>query len=272
MLARAKVNLCLHVTGQRNDGMHLLDSIVVFPEVGDVITARPADSLSLEITGPFAQGLRVEPDNLILQAARLLSNKGAALTLEKNLPLASGIGGGSSDAATSLRLLSEIWNAPIPRLSTLTNLGADVPVCMHQVPTRMQGIGDVLSPLPSLPSYWVVLVNSGNAVETGAVFRKMKTKQNPPIMNIPDTFSDTSAFFDFLKTQRNDMQEVAQEISPSISKILMSLESTESCALPRMSGSGGTCFGLYHTEVAARAAAASIRQNNPTWWVVAAKG
>ena len=169
-LARAKVNLCLHVTGRREDGMHLLDSIVVFPHVGDTLEASEAGKLTLEIDGPFGGGLDVGDGNLVLRAARILGDKGATLRLRKNLPVASGIGGGSADAAASIRLLSDMWNVNAPSLESLIDLGADVPVCMAQVPTRMSGIGENLVALPALPKFWIVLCNAGQGVETGAVF------------------------------------------------------------------------------------------------------
>lgn len=271
MLARAKVNLCLHITGQRADGLHLLDSIVVFPEVGDVITATPAETLSLTIDGPFGDNLSSGTGNLITQAARLLSDKGAALTLQKNLPLASGIGGGSSDAAATIRLLTDMWGLARPDITALAKLGADVPVCMDQRPVRMQGIGEVLIPLQSLPDFWVVLVNSGQGVETGPVFGAMEHRNNPEISNIPPNFSTLEMFIDFLAAQRNDMQAAATKICPVIADVLTAI-STTNCPLARMSGSGGTCFGLYENADAAQNAATAIKDLHPEWWVVAAKG
>lgn len=268
-LARAKVNLCLHVTGQRDDGLHLLDSLVVFPDVGDVLRVAPADTLTLDIDGPFAGDLK--GDNLVLQAARLLSDRGAAIGLEKNLPVASGIGGGSADAAAALRVLSNLWGIAIPAGDTLSGLGADVPVCMKQHPVRMQGIGDILTPLPPLPAFWIVLVNSGEGVNTGAVFQTMETRQNPPISTLRKAFPDCASLFAYLGQQRNDMQGAASRMSPVINTVLAQLSATPGCALARMSGSGGTCFGLYRTQDAAEAAAKAIQSAQPDWWVAAAR-
>lgn len=269
-LARAKVNLCLHVTGQRQDGLHLLDSIVVFPAVGDTLEAMPADTLTLNIDGPFGQDLSVGADNLVLRAARLLGDKGATLRLHKNLPVASGIGGGSADAAACIRLLSDMWGVELPPLEVLAELGADVPVCIAQSSVRMSGIGEVLTPLP-LPEFWMVLANTGQEVETGAVFKAMQKRDHAGIGDIPDGFSTAESLFDFLATQRNDMQSAAINICPSISEVRAALSTTQNCSLARMSGSGGTCFGLYASEESAKRAAQKMQDDHPDWWVVAAK-
>ncbi len=269
-LARAKVNLCLHITGRRDDGMHLLDSIVVFPNVGDVLEVKSADDLTLKIDGPFGAGLDAGANNLVMQAARLLTNNGAALRLQKNLPLASGIGGGSADAAACIRLLSRLRRTKFPPMSQLIQLGADVPVCMDQTPKRMSGIGQELVSIPPLPEFWVVLVNAGHGVETGAVFKAMEVHDNRSILNIPASFKTQQGLFDFLRAQRNDMQEVAVNISPAIADVMAKISATKNCALTRMSGSGGTCFGLFATKREASAAASQIQHNQPDWWVVAA--
>lgn len=270
-LARAKVNLCLHVTGRRADGMHLLDSIVVFPDVGDVLKAETADKLSLAIDGPFGANLDAGTDNLVIRTAQMLSSKGAKLNLHKNLPVAAGIGGGSADAAACIRLFSKIWDMDTPPLDRLVELGADVPVCLMQVPVQMSGFGDILTPLPPLPRFWIVLVNSGQGVETSAVFKAMKSRDNATISNLPDSFPTPKVLFDFLRAQRNDMQASAINICPEITDVLKALEFTTNCELARMSGSGGTCFGLYETEEDALAASLEIRASHQDWWVVSAK-
>ncbi|MHA1128829.1 MAG: 4-(cytidine 5'-diphospho)-2-C-methyl-D-erythritol kinase, partial [Alphaproteobacteria bacterium] len=260
-LARAKVNLCLHVTGRREDGMHLLDSIVVFPHVGDVLEASEGDDLTLEINGPFGGDLDAGDGNLVLRAARLLSDKGAALRLRKNLPVASGIGGGSADAAACIRLLSDMWDVDVPSLESLTNLGADVPVCIAQVPTRMSGIGEELTAFPAMPEFWIVLANAGQGVETGAVFKAMKSRNNAKLSSVPEGFPSVAILFDYLRAQRNDMQTSAIEICPVIADVLGAIAATRNCALSRMSGSGGTCFGLYASEADAFMAANEIRED-----------
>ena len=270
-LARAKVNLCLHVTGRRADGMHLLDSIVVFPHVGDVLEASEAEGLTLEINGPFGGELDAGDDNLIMRAARILSDKGAALRLRKNLPVASGIGGGSADAAACIRLLSDMWDVDVPSLECLVKLGADVPVCMAQVPTRMSGIGEKLVELPTMPKFWVVLANAGQGVETGAVFKAMRSRDNASLLDIPESFPTVEYLFNYLRAQRNDMQTSAIENCPVIADVLGAIEATQNCALSRMSGSGGTCFGLYVSESDAVNAANEISANHPDWWAVSAE-
>jgi len=259
-LARAKVNLSLHITGKRADGYHLLDSIVVFPEVGDVLRH---ESKGLRMSGPFAGGLSTK-DNLITKAAALLG-MAPDIHLEKNLPVASGIGGGSADAAATLRLLGK------GALADALSLGADVPACLLSKPLRMRGIGEQLALLPPLPDYAIVLVNSGEGVSTAAVFSALLRVDNPAGDALPEGLSATG-FFSFIANQRNDMQQAAMQICPSIASVLASLQAQPTCALARMSGSGGTCFGLFATLAQAEQAATVIKRAEPSWWVVAAKG
>ncbi len=259
-LARAKVNLSLHITGRRADGYHLLDSLVVFPEVGDVLHR---EGKGLRLSGPFADGLSAE-DNLVTKAAALLG-KSPDIHLVKNLPVASGIGGGSADAAATLRLLAD---GPLP---DALSLGADVPACVRSHPLRMQGIGERLTPLPALPDYAIVLVNSGEAVSTAAVFGALARVDNPAGQGLPAGLS-TAEFFRFIQAQRNDLQAAAMGLCPSIADVIAALSAQPGCAVARMSGSGGTCFGLFETLEKAEAAAREIRRQAPDWWVVAAKG
>lgn len=265
-VARAKVNLCLHVTGRRDNRMHRLDSIVVFPEIGDEVSAEIADNLTLEINGPF--GGDISGDNLVLAAARLMGVN-AALRLTKNLPIASGIGGGSADAAACIRALSKLTGTARPSIADVAILGADIPVCLSQTSMRMRGIGEILSSVPPLPRFWILLVNAGQGVDTGQVFSKMENCENPPL-NIPSEFSDFGGFVQFLASQRNDMQSAALKICPVIKEVLSAISATQDCALSRMSGSGGTCFGLYASESAAKAAVAQIQSTYPDWWIKAA--
>ena len=189
-LAPAKVNLALHVTGRRPDGLHLLDSLVVFPRLGDLVEAEPAADLSLAIDGPFARDLSAGADNLVLRAALLLGRRGrgAALRLTKSLPVASGIGGGSADAAATLRLLARLWQAPLPAPEAVLALGADLPVCLAGRPCRMSGIGERLAPL-ALPPFWLVLANPGVPLATAAVFAGLASRSNPPLP-APPAFPD----------------------------------------------------------------------------------
>jgi 4-diphosphocytidyl-2-C-methyl-D-erythritol kinase len=269
MLARAKINLALHVTGQRADGYHLLDSLVCFADVGDRITARASAHLTLSISGPFAPGVPGGTGNLVLQAAQTFgADKGAAVTLEKNLPPASGIGGGSADAAAALHVLADLWSLPLPGPAQLLALGADVPVCVAGHPTRMSGIGDVLHPVSSMPQFPAVLVNPGLPVATPDVFRALSQKQNPPLAEMPDQ-PDPAAWLTWLAGQRNDLQAPACQLVPEIRAVLDALCAMPTCTLARMSGSGGTCFGLFQTAEQAASAAQNLSRNNPDWWVQA---
>jgi len=269
--APAKVNLYLHLRGRRADGYHQLESLAVFPAVGDRLTAAPAGNLSLSVDGPFAAGLEGEADNLVLRAARALAGAGgivprAALSLEKNLPVASGIGGGSSDAAAALRLLSHLWGISVPDGLAL-KLGADVPVCLQApAPQLMAGIGEALTPASPLPPFWMVLVNPGAAVATGAVFAAVAERDCPPASPAPDAM-DFAALARWLEAQRNDLQAAAVSVCPAIADVLAALADAP---LARMSGSGATCFALHASEAAALAQAERIGAAKPAWWVVAA--
>jgi 4-diphosphocytidyl-2-C-methyl-D-erythritol kinase len=265
--AYAKVNLTLHVTGQRPDGYHLLDSLVVFAGIYDEIRVAPADRLSLDIDGPFAAGL-AGPDNLVLQAARLLApERGAAIRLTKNLPVASGIGGGSADAAAALRALAQLWGVALPLAADVAVLGADVPVCLASCPVRMRGIGDVMSPLPPVPALDIVLVNAGVAVPTPQIFKALTQKTNAPMAEALPHWPDAAAFCDWLAAQRNDLQPPAAGIAPKIDETLGLLRET-GALFAGMSGSGATCFALYPIG-AAKTAADSIAKQRPDWWAAA---
>jgi 4-diphosphocytidyl-2-C-methyl-D-erythritol kinase len=262
--APAKLNLALHVTGRRGDGYHLLDSLVAFAGVGDRVTATPADRLTLEVTGPMGTGLSYD-DNLCLRAARALGPKGAAITLEKNLPVASGIGGGSSDAAATLRALSRLWGVPLPADRGLS-LGADLPVCLDPRPARMHGIGETVEPV-TLPPAHVVLVNPGVAVPTPAVFATLTRKDNPPLPPLPQ-LADAAALAAWLDSTRNDLEGPATRLAPAIAEARAALAAQRDCLFARMSGSGATCFGLFAGAAAAARAAAALHHTG--WWVVAA--
>lgn len=271
-LARAKINLCLHVTGQRADGYHLLDSLVVFADLGDRITCAPDDRLTLTVTGPQGAGLSAGDDNLVLRAARAFgAGRGARITLDKHLPLASGIGGGSADAAATLQALASLWSAPLPDAASVLRLGADVPVCLAGRPCRMQGVGEVISALSSmLPAAHLVLVNPGVQVPTPAVFAALTRRDNAPL---PDTLpkpGDVAALSAFLRQQRNDLEPAAIALAPVIGQARQAIGAQPGCLLARMSGSGATVFGLFGDPLSAAAAVAAIRQAHPGWWVEAA--
>ena len=256
VLAPAKVNLALHVTGQRADGYHLLDSLVAFAPFGDRIGLTPAAAPMLRVTGPEAAGVPEGPENLVLRAAAL-AGRTAEITLEKNLPPASGIGGGSSDAAAVLRALGA---AP----EGLERLGADVPMCLVPRPARVRGIGEQLEPvtLPPLPA---VLVNPRLEVATPAVFRALSWRENPPLPELP-AFGGAVDCIDWLRERRNDLEPPAVALAPVIGTVLAMLRATPGCRLARMSGSGATCFALYATLAEAEAALARVRIARPSWW------
>ena len=277
MLARAKVNLYLHVTGRRADGYHLLDSLIVFAETGDEIALAPSDRLSLMIDGPFGAGLESGPDNLVLRAANALRDltgmhAGAAIRLTKNLPVASGIGGGSADAAATLGGLCGLWNVAPGRgalLQIAARLGADVPVCLDGVPSFVGGIGEELTPARGLPPAWLLLANPGVATPTPAVF---KARQGP--FSKPARWSEPPRDFDDfaarLRGCSNDLTEAAISVTPAMRDVLVALAGLPGCVLARLSGSGATCFGLFGDEASARTAEATLRAAWPAWWVTAA--
>ena len=262
--APAKVNLTLHVTGQRADGYHLLESLVVFVGIGDRITVSDADSLHLSVTGPRAAGVPTGPENLVLKAASALGGAGARIVLDKHLPAAAGIGGGSSDAAATLRALSALWGSDLPADKGL-GLGADVPVCLRAGPCLMSGVGEVLSDVPALPPLWMVLVNPGVEVPTPAVFKGLSRKDNPAMTPVPEGL-DAAGFAAWLSTQRNDLEPPARAIAPVITDVLDAIAG-QGALIARMSGSGATCFGLYADQGAAAHAACAIKEKAPAWWV-----
>lgn len=277
-VAPAKVNLTLHVTGQRDDGYHLLDSLVVFTDAGDIITATLSDSLTLTVTGPFSAGVPTDGTNLILRAAETLRRirgvtKGAAISVEKHLPNAAGLGGGSSDAAATLKLLAELWDVTPLQASSpeVALLGADVPVCMQApAPTRMTGIGDLLAPVSKLPDCALVLVNPKVAVPTSNVFGGLASKHNTAMECIPDGL-DFAEFATWLAAQRNDLQPPAVQSAAAIQSALDRLNKIPTVAFAGMSGSGATCFGLTKNMADARHAARVIQVAEMGWWVTPAE-
>ena len=270
--APAKVNLHLHVLGRRDDGYHLLDSLVVFAGVGDRVSVTPADTLSLSLAGAFAGELEAEADNLVLRAARALAAHAgrpphAALRLEKNLPLASGIGGGSADAAATLRLLCRFWDLRPDQAdlhAIAVGLGADVPACLAGVATLMGGTGEILTLAPHVPDAGIVLLNPGIAVATPSVFRGRSGPFSSAAEFPPDGWQDVAAFAADLRVARNDLEPPARALAPAIDDALRALKAIPDCLLSRMSGSGATCFGLFATPEAARRAAAQVARSG--WW------
>jgi 4-diphosphocytidyl-2-C-methyl-D-erythritol kinase len=267
--APAKLNLCLHVTGRRSDGYHLLDSLVVFADIADEVQVAPGTGLTLHLTGPESGGLTAEPDNLVLRAARLMGVTDADLLLTKRLPVASGIGGGSADAAATLRAVARLTGKPLPPLEDVLRLGADVPVCLSGRPARMSGIGETLSALPDLPPVWVVLVNPRVPVPTPQVFAALTARDNPTLPKIPpDVLTTAHGFADWLARQtRNDLVPPALRVAPMLGDVQRALSATPDCLLARMSGSGGTHFGLFASAEAAETAARRLGTMHPDWWI-----
>jgi 4-diphosphocytidyl-2-C-methyl-D-erythritol kinase len=273
VFAPAKVNLYLHVTGRRDDGYHELESLVAFADVGDCVTAEAASDLSLRVTGPQAAGLSAGDDNLVMRAADALCARtgvpaGAALTLEKVLPVASGIGGGSADAAAALKVLVRLWglHPGAHDLSGLAlDLGADVPVCLAGRAAVMSGIGERLDFVEMPAPLAAVLVNPGVAVPTPAVFKARQGPFSEPMAHpLP---ADPDAMLGYLEARRNDLETPALQLAPVIGEVLEALRATQGCGLARMSGSGATCFGLFADRAAAEAAAAALSGARPDWWI-----
>jgi 4-diphosphocytidyl-2-C-methyl-D-erythritol kinase len=258
--APAKVNLTLHVTGQRADGYHLLDSLVVFADVGDRLWLTPESEMALDITGPFADGVPGDARNLAWRAAEWAGWTGR-IRLEKNLPHGAGLGGGSADAAAVLRALGAEADA---------RLGADVPACHVARASIMSGIGDRVQPLPRpLPPLFAVLVNPRVTVSTPEVFAALVEKDNAPMDVALPVWRSAAEFIDWLEGQRNDLETPAMRIAPEICQVLEALRRHPECQLARMSGSGATCFALCAGPEEAGAVAAAISERHPDWWCVA---
>ena len=278
-LAPAKINLYLHVTGQRSDGYHELDSVVVFAPIGDDIYVSPADDLTLEIIGPEAgalQGFKAS-ENLVFKAALMLAEKykisaGAAITLNKVLPVASGIGGGSADAAATLNALMDLWklNPAAGEIAELAlSLGADVPVCLKSRPQRMTGIGEKLHETPAMPNPCLILVNPRISQSTPEVFAELhrgKWKASNFASALPSDL-DFYSYVSELKSRANDLEQPAIRLAPVIEEVLAEIGTQANCRLARMSGSGATCFGLFQRIEEAEVAATEIRRHHPDWWI-----
>jgi 4-diphosphocytidyl-2-C-methyl-D-erythritol kinase len=287
IFAPAKINLFLHITGCLDNGYHTLDSLVSFVDIGDQILIKPATEFSFDIKGHFAKAFVADerlsgPDssNLVVRAVWEYAKKAGrepncSIVLNKNLPLASGIGGGSADAAATIWGLSQLWglskNISGPYMQDLLlSLGADVPVCLKSSPARMQGIGEILSPSPVHEEMHVVLVRPKKFCSTKEVFSRYNESSNnsyKEIVPIPDSIEGFDNVISFLLDQDNDLTPAAIELVPEIEIILDSLKSQDGCALSRMSGSGACCFGIFSSEDAASLATEEILYGNPEWWV-----
>jgi 4-diphosphocytidyl-2-C-methyl-D-erythritol kinase len=275
--AAAKLNLDLLVTGRRPDGYHELDSVVVFADdLADGLTLAPAAGLDLDAHGPFAADLPPADGNIVLRAARRLAEAAglparAWIGLDKRLPVAAGIGGGSADAAAVLRGLRRLWGVPLDdaglRRAGL-KVGADVPVCLQGRAARMRGIGELLEPLDSAPGLRLVLVNPRRPLATAAVFAALGPHRPDARVEDPPGACDPAAWLGWLRRTRNDLEAPARRLLPAVGDALAALAADPCCRLARMSGSGPTCFGVFDTGAAAREAAGRIAAARPGWWVV----
>jgi 4-diphosphocytidyl-2-C-methyl-D-erythritol kinase len=278
VLAPAKVNLYLHVLGRRPDGYHILDSLVVFAGYGDRIEVAAAAALRLTVDGPFANDIPTGEDNLVLRAARALADEvgrpaDAGIRLTKSLPVASGIGGGSSDAAATLRALLRFWRIDIDggRLRRLAlALGADVPMCVGGRPSFVGGIGERIEPAPDLPPCALVLINPRIALPTAQVFARRAGPFSEAARFNGARPADARALAALLAQRRNDLAAAAMAIAPEVASVLDALAATPGVMLARMSGSGATCFGLCETEASATTAARDLATRHPEWWIEAA--
>ncbi|MBR0757326.1 4-(cytidine 5'-diphospho)-2-C-methyl-D-erythritol kinase [Bradyrhizobium jicamae] len=282
---RAKVNLTLRVVGRRVDGYHDLESVVAFADCADRLTLEPGDTLSLSMTGPLAEACGETSDNLVLKAARLLGEQVADLrvghfTLEKVLPVAAGIGGGSADAAAALRLLARLNELSLDddRIRDVAlKTGADVPVCLASHACDMTGVGENLLPL-ALPQLPCVLVNPRVPVATKNVFKALGLRNGELLTGVVDVMMRSSAawpeegdavadWIDALAGGTNDLEAPAARIEPVISDVLSALRNAKGVRLVRMSGSGATCFAIFATDADAQAAGEKLRSAQPGWWV-----
>jgi 4-diphosphocytidyl-2-C-methyl-D-erythritol kinase len=276
--APAKINLTLRVLGRRRDGLHELESLVVFADLADQLTFAPGGALKLEVRGPYAEGCGPAADNLVLRAARALAEEidGLALGtfgLMKMLPVAAGIGGGSADAAAALRLLARAYEVDLddPRLlSAARRTGADVPVCIDPRPRLMYGAGELLSAPLRLPPLAAVLVNPGAPLATKEVFAtfdRIQVDSAPAVANEGVIPRQRDELLEFLRGRANALESAAISLEPAIAYVLRELRATRGCLLARMSGAGATCYGLYDSVSTAEAASRALGSRNSAWWV-----
>ncbi|TPW05912.1 MAG: 4-diphosphocytidyl-2-C-methyl-D-erythritol kinase [bacterium] len=276
-LAPAKVNLFLHVGPLEADGYHPLASLVAFADIGDRLTVEPAERLSLAVCGPFAGALEGEGDNLVLRAVRALGaaagigEPGLRITLDKQLPVAAGLGGGSSDAGAALKLARDALGLPLndeALAGIAAGIGADGPMCLHARAAWAEGRGDALTFETSLPPLPALLVNPGVPSSTGAVYRAFDDSASGSADRpLPPSAWDPASILDWLATQRNDLQAPAVSLAPAIGEALAATADLPGARLTRMSGSGATVFALFDTAAAAEAAGVALSALRPGWWV-----
>ncbi|SEC87448.1 4-diphosphocytidyl-2-C-methyl-D-erythritol kinase [Rhizobiales bacterium GAS188] len=277
--APAKINLTLTVAGKRADGFHDLASLVTFASIGDVLSLRPGSALSLAVSGPFAEAAGDSDANLVLKAARALKRRRPELALgqfilEKRLPVAAGLGGGSADAAASLRLIARangLSPADADLVRAAEETGSDVPVCLAGGSRMMRGRGEILGPLLRLPSCSAVLVNPGVRLETARVFKALRRQSDAvPGFEPPADIAADRDWLAAIAACRNDLEAPAIGLEPAVEAAKQALGAEPGCLLARMTGSGATVFGLFAEAGGASAAASSIARARPRWWVQAA--
>jgi 4-diphosphocytidyl-2-C-methyl-D-erythritol kinase len=272
LVAPAKINLALHVTGRRPDGYHLLETLVVFTRDGDRISVEPADEDQFVLKGPQVTHLEADASNLVLRARDLLRRQTGrddrfSITLDKRLPVASGLGGGSSDAAATLKALACLWNLKVEDMARdALSLGADLPMCLAARPLIARGIGEEIEPVHALPALDLVLVNPGVPVSTPQIFGLLATRENLPLSPLPSTPS-LDSLINWLAANRNDLEAPARALCPPIGDAVAALEA-QHCLFARMTGSGATCYGIFADEAAARRSAEHIQARHPHWVVM----
>lgn len=274
LFARAKINLHLHVTGKREDGYHYLDSLIAFTDAGDYLTFEASDTFRLNIAGPFAATLR-DTDNSVIKAARLMAQHlgrepEVHITLEKNLPLGAGIGGGSADAATCLTGLNQFWQAGLDNKileSLAAQIGADVPVCVANKAAVIRNLGDIIVPAPALPEIYALLIWPNCFASTPEVYKNLKLESFSDNFNFRKSYSDVTELVIDLKETRNDLQSVSTRLFPAINEALDMLGKTPDCLFSRMSGSGSTVFGIFESAALTKNAAENISAAYPDWWI-----
>jgi len=274
LLAPAKINLALHVTGRRDDGYHLLDSVAVFADFGDRVAIGPAEELHLAISGPFAAHAPGDASDLAFRAAQAFFARAglplvAAIRVEKNIPAGAGLGGGSSDAAAVLVGLDRFFQMRLPAAELREiglRLGADVPMCLAGSALRARGVGETIVVIEGWPALPMVLVWPGSAVSTAAAFKSLARRENPPLPPLPKA-GTAAELAEWLRNCRNDLEAPSLALAPAIGAVLEALRATPGCLIARMSGSGSACFGIYPDMTAARAAAKALAAAEPHWWV-----
>lgn len=272
--APARINLYLHITGRRADSYHEMDSLIVFSELGDTLSVGSATGLTLELDGPVGETLSAHKDNSVLRAARMLADAAnvpcnAAITLTKRLPLSSGLGGSSADAAATLKALSTLWgigDGDVDLIEIAMKLGVDVPVCLSNGPAFVGGTGEEVEPAPALPSAGLLLVNPGVALAMSSVYGARRGGFSPSA-RFDEAPKDIGALVSLLEERENDLTAAATRLCPVIDDVLADIRAVPGCRFARMTGIGATCFGLFDDVGLAETAASDVVRDD--WWVAA---